>query len=72
MTSLGDEFTILAPSTLIPGNLPIITSANEVAPADIPYPEPFILSVVFVVEDLQPKERIIIEAINNFLIISFL
>jgi hypothetical protein len=57
---------------LIPGNLPIITSANEVAPGDIPYPELLILSVEFIVEDLQPKERIIIEAINNFLIISFL
>ena len=30
---------MLAPSTLTPGNLPTITSANEVAPGEIPNPE---------------------------------
>ena len=54
ITNLVEEFIILAPSTLIPGNLPIITSAKEVAPGDIPYPEFFILSVVLDVEDLHP------------------
>jgi hypothetical protein len=70
--NLVEEFIILAPSTLIPGNLPIITSANEVAPGDIPYPELFILSVVLDVEDLQLKDKTRIDAINNFFIINFL
>ena len=72
ITKLVEEFIILAPSTLIQGNLPIITSAKEVAPGDIPYPELFILSVVLDVEDLHPKERIRIETISNFFIIIFL
>ena len=52
--------------------LPIITSANEVAPGEIPYPELFILSVELTVEDLHPKDRIRIEIISNFFIIIFL
>jgi hypothetical protein len=72
ITNLGLEFAILDPSTLIPGNLPIITSAKEVAPGEIPYPELFILSVELSVEDLHPKDKIRIEISSNFFIIIFL
>jgi hypothetical protein len=66
ITNLGLEFAILDPSTLIPGNLPIITSAKEVAPGEIPYPELFILSVELSVEDLHPKDKLELKLVVTF------
>ena len=64
---------MLAPSTLTPGNLPTITSANEVAPGDIPNPELLILSKsLLVVVVLQLNANIRIENINTFFMINFL
>ena len=67
------EFIILAPSTFTPGNFPTITSAKEVAPGEIPYPEFLILSILlFVVDVLQLNANIKIENINIFFMINFL
>jgi len=48
---------MLAPSVFNPGNLPIITSANVVAPGEMPKLELLILFEVSTVEDLQLKKK---------------
>jgi len=63
---------MLAPSVFTPGNLPIITSANVVAPGEIPRLELLILFEVSTVEDLQLKKNVSTEISKILFIINFL